>query len=375
MKILRYRYKAYGEDLEFSEVDFKNVNLIVGDTATGKTRLMNTLFNLGKYVATDAYKSGAWDITFIQSGITYHWVLEALGDEAGKPGQIVKETLSVLDNDHKQKIIDRSTEKFLYMSGNLPKLNPRVTSISLLKAEDPIKSINEGFSTIRQRLFFHDALLTLSALEAVPPTLLERFNSNRSLRDLYDTHLGLNATLYVLANRFPNIFDSIREYYKEVFPFVMQSDVRDLSEISKNVDVAAEIPVFCIREKRSKNWIPLQQISSGMQKVLLILTDTLTLPEGAIYIIDEYENSLGISAIDFLPDLILNLEQGIQFFITSHHPWLINKMPVSNWCMLHRKGIHVSINYGEELESRFSKSRQQAFIQLINDPFYKGGVK
>ena len=143
MKILRYRYEAHGGDLKFSEVEFKNVNLIVGDTATGKTRLMNTLFNLGKYVATDAYKSGTWDITFIQSGITYHWVLESLDDEVGKPGQIVKETLSILDDDRKQIIIDRSTEEFLYISDNLPKLNPRANSISLLKAEDPIKSINE----------------------------------------------------------------------------------------------------------------------------------------------------------------------------------------------------------------------------------------
>ncbi len=37
-----------------------------------------------------------------------------------------------------------------------------------------------------------------------------------------------------------------------------------------------------------------------MQKVLLILTDVFILPEGGVYIIDEYENSLGLNAIDFL---------------------------------------------------------------------------
>lgn len=116
-------------------------------------------------------------------------------------------------------------------------------------------------------------------------------------------------------------------------------------------------------------------ISSGMKKVLLILTDLHILPEGGVYIIDEYENSLGLGAIDFFPQFILTFEKDVQFIVTSHHPYLINEIPPSSWYVFHRKGQHVSIRHGEELAAHFSKSKQQAFIQLINDPLFTKGVE
>ncbi len=89
--------------------------------------------------------------------------------------------------------------------------------------------------------------------------------------------------------------------------------------------------------------------------------------------IDEYENSLGVNAIDFLPSMLLEYKSNEQFFITSHHPYLINQMPISSWYVLHREGAIVEIKFGEELEKRYGKSKQQAFIQLMNDSFYNTG--
>ncbi len=86
--------------------------------------------------------------------------------------------------------------------------------------------------------------------------------------------------------------------------------------------------------------------------------------------IDEYENSLGINAIDFLPQFILDNGKDIQFFITTHHPYLINQMPIKDWLVFHREGSTVKNKSGIELEGLYGKSKQQAFVQLINDPFY-----
>jgi len=130
------------------------------------------------------------------------------------------------------------------------------------------------------------------------------------------------------------------------------------------------MPIFYVKESGVKNHIYLPNLSSGMLKVLLIVTDILTLPDDAIYIIDEYENSLGENAIDFLPALLLEQQGNKQFLITSHHPYLINKIPVSNWYVLCRTGAKVEIKYGKELEKRYGRSSQKSFIQLINDPFF-----
>ncbi len=111
-----------------------------------------------------------------------------------------------------------------------------------------------------------------------------------------------------------------------------------------------------------------------MQKVLLILTDIYTLPNGSIYLIDEYENSLGVSAIDFFPSFLTDLERDIQFIITSHHPYLINNIPVQNWLVFHRDGSQVQVRYGEENIKAYGESKQTRFLKLLNDPFYSRDI-
>jgi len=131
----------------------------------------------------------------------------------------------------------------------------------------------------------------------------------------------------------------------------------------------------CIKERNIKEYITSDQMSSGMQKVLLLLLDSFLIPEGGIFLIDEYENSLGLSAIDFLPDFLTETDLNNQFFITSHHPYIINNIPIENWLVFHRKGLQVKIKSGTELKEKFGKSKQKYFLQLVNDSFYKEGIE
>jgi predicted ATPase len=112
-----------------------------------------------------------------------------------------------------------------------------------------------------------------------------------------------------------------------------------------------------------------------MQKVFLLILDTILLQDSGILFIDEYENSLGISAINFFPDLIESTSQNCQFIITSHHPYIINRIPIESWKVFHRDGINVHITDGGNLKEKYSKSRQDHFVQLINDPLYNGGIQ
>ena len=76
-----------------------------------------------------------------------------------------------------------------------------------------------------------------------------------------------------------------------------------------------------------------------MQKVFLLILDTILLQDAGILFIDEYENSLGISTINFFPDLIESTNQKCQFIITSHHPYIINRIPIESWKVFHRDGM------------------------------------
>ena len=112
-----------------------------------------------------------------------------------------------------------------------------------------------------------------------------------------------------------------------------------------------------------------------MQKVLLILVDLCTLPNGATYLIDEYENSLGINSIDFFPDFLTEFKTDAQIIITSHHPYIINNVEPHNWIVFNRKGSKVKMKYGKEIAEKMGKSRQKYFVQLMNDPFYIEGIE
>ena len=77
MKILEYHCQDLdGQGWDFDRVKFGNINLLVGDTATGKTRLLNTIFNLGRFVTAKEFKNGRWEIVFEHRGITYTWNLQ-----------------------------------------------------------------------------------------------------------------------------------------------------------------------------------------------------------------------------------------------------------------------------------------------------------
>jgi predicted ATPase len=176
----------------------------------------------------------------------------------------------------------------------------------------------------------------------------------------------------VLHSVFPKTFAEIAQQFREIFPFVSEIGIRKLSDLSPET-IDDDRQVIAIREKGIRSWIHLEGLSSGMLKVLLILTDLRLMPSGGIYMIDEYENSLGVNAIDFLPDIMLEMTDRIQFLLISHHPYLINRIPIKDWYIFGRQGAHVQIRFGEELVSRYGASKQQAFVQLINDPFYLEG--
>ena len=170
--------------------------------------------------------------------------------------------------------------------------------------------------------------------------------------------------MFLLEKKFPELYKLAVETFEQVFPSIKECEV--------GIRPPGQVPVFLIKEMKVNRKIPVLELSSGMQKVLLIIADILTLPKGSIYIIDEYENSLGINAIDFLPGFLATHGIDIQFLVTTHHPYLINSMPIKTWRVFHRNGSKVSIKDGAEFEEKYGKSKQKAFVQLINDPFYTG---
>lgn len=376
MKILSLQYGDYNGRWDFSKIELTNVNLFVGESGSGKTRLLNIIFNISRKARTDKGNlTGHWHMLIEHKKINYLWEYEGkinAQNELVIKREIIKQTKPA---ESEEILIDRDEDKFIFLGQALPKLSKTSTSVFILKEDSIIAPIYEAFGHVLRRNFFSDELERAAALEGINANLINTLDNRKDLSSLHGQELSLGMRMYILKKYFPEKYKVTIDYYKSIFPFILACDVKDLSEIKKDISIPGRLPVFVITEREVKEPIPLDQMSSGMQKVLLILVDVLTLPEGSLYLIDEYENSLGINAINFLPSFLTNYGGNNQFIITSHHPYLINAIPVKNWFVFHRIGSTVKIKYGKDIEELYGKSKQKAFVKLINDPFYTEGIE
>jgi predicted ATPase len=374
MWITSYKIEETSEiaSWRFEEVHFGRINLIVGLTGSGKSRFINTIYNLAKYVTLDEFKKGYWAIELIIGEVKYRWEVRTV--EIDGQQLVVYEKLTSIDKEEAAAdLIVREDEKFEYKGTNLPKLSRNSTGVYLLREEDEIQRIYQGFQKILKREFYGDELRQNCNYGSIPDSILKKMEKKRNLDVIFQSKLDLNAKLFLLERHFNDIYLQIVDRFKSVFPSIETCSVSELSSVIKHVSSARSTPVFTIKEKRVDKVLGLQDLSSGMQKVLLLITDIYTVPDGGIYLIDEYENSLGVNAINFFPSFMQETSQANQFIITSHHPYLINNIPVKEWYVFHREGSDVKVKYGAELEERFGKSKQQAFVKLINDSFFLEG--
>lgn len=376
MKILSYEAGGASEnEIHFSKMKFGKLNLIVGNSGAGKTRLLNTIFN-GALLVTqkDKFYIGFWDVTLEHNSVKYRWILETgKDDDEGEP-KIIKESILSYDGEKETILVNRSLDSFEFNGNELPKLSHKESSIALLQDEELIKPIYEALSSIMRRNFSGADLEQETSFQSLPQSVLKKIKKTKSLKDLFHSNLNLSCKLYILSEVFKETYDKVCAEFIATFPFVSEAKLLEADRFGFHYP--GIVPVFALKEKFNNKWIPLNEFSSGMKKVLLILSDIFILPEeGCVYLIDEYENSLGVNAINFFPSVLFEAASKSQFIITSHHPYIIGNVPVKDWIILHRKGNAVHVKQGDELEEKFGKSKQKAFIQLINYPFYIEGIE
>ena len=377
MTINEYHLKLEPENgWRFPNAKFERVNLIVGDSGTGKTRFLNTISNFANQATADSIRYlGDWEVVFTVDGKKYRWELTVDSDPANEEKVVSREKLFLEKQVGPELIVTRTKDDFTYRGKTLPRLSRTVTSISLLKDEEEIARINTGFKRVITRRFFTNELSENFAFYSIPPNALDKHVKAKDLDKLLQDKIGFQNKIYLLKEIFPQKYQQLTEFYRQAFPFITEFAFREFSDVQKSMTLPFRTRAFCFKEKNLDSWVPVHDISSGMQKVFLITLDLFLMPDDGIMLIDEYENSLGISAINFFPDLVLGNDFKCQFVISSHHPYIINNIPIENWLVFHRKGVDVSLKSGRDLKPKFGRSKQQYFTQLINDPFYVDGVE
>jgi Fe-S cluster assembly ATPase SufC len=384
MRIEKLYYRNHVTGWELAPMEFGDVNLLVGVSGVGKTKILEVILALKEIIFgidwQKQFLNGVeWDITFYTApDQKYRW--------SGKsnPVNYYDHTIDEFGEDTYSSTgnLPRLKVEKIYLNGNciahredgiikfeskdMPKLSPSESLIKIFQAEDKIIPIVNGFrlvvvSQTQNPEKWTDSIYTHHEIH------------DMSLSDIRRTNNTLVDRLGLLWINKREMFNRIKSNFIEIFPQI--EDLKILIEQIKFEPSVKTRPIFSLelKEVSVDRWITQWNLSMGMLKTLAHIVEIHLLAEGSILLIDEFENSLGVNCIDVVTEL-LNDRKDIQFIITSHHPYIINKIPMQYWKIITRKGSVVTATNATDYEE-LSGSKHKVFTQLINLPDYTEGIQ
>ncbi|RWX44451.1 AAA domain-containing protein, putative AbiEii toxin, Type IV TA system [Candidatus Electrothrix aarhusensis] len=379
MRIKKISYTDKTTGWELKSVSFNQLTLLVGASGVGKTRILNSILDLKRIAAGDSLIGVKWHIEFLSSsGTQYTWegefensgvstIRSLLGDLDIGGASILSE-LVYREN---ELIVERNNSDIIFNKIKTVRLSADQSVLHLLREEEQIK---EAASEFKKIIFYnterHDFYRHFRSLKSLD----EKINRYDDIEEVRNLSLSLTEKLYFVYKRKRQLFDDIASSFIDIFPHVEDVQVVSiLTEIPmKNAPEAILIQIQ-IKEKYASDWIDEYGISSGMLKTLVYIAQLQLCADSSLILIDEFENSLGINCIDELTSSIVSAERGLQFIITSHHPYIINNIKHTDWKIVTRKGGAVIAHDASAFN--FDKSKHKAFTQLINLDLYSEGVE
>ena len=373
MKIQSFKFSNNKENWHIEEVKFEDLNLLVGGSGVGKTRILKALDLIcdvakGRNLNLDDLE---WSINFSHLGQNYSWELESssikneeilLNVNESKKTEIVYEKLVRYDDNSELEILLRSGLDSKFNNEKLPKLKRTESAITLLSEEDLIIPVRQAFKQLifnfetSQRVMFRIDSDTITTTE----NFLNAINTPSFFKYVFASVPAIIKAFY-LQKFFPDVFNEIKEYYIDIFSEV--NNFRVSSERDSDVDFLLS---FEIQENGLEDWIPQERISSGMFRTLIFLIEVITAPEESVILIDEFENSLGINCMGELTDFILDKSPDVQFILTSHHPYIINNIPWDTWQIVSKYGNKVRVRKSLNIPELNTASSLDKFTQLVN---------
>jgi ABC-type lipoprotein export system ATPase subunit len=370
MKIQKFSFSHHRENWHIDEVSFDDFNLLVGPSGVGKTRILvalETIFSVAQ--GTRELDDFEWTINFFHLGKTYSWQLKS--SLVREKGVWKKESPQFEINEEKLVEIIHESEQIeiFYLSsynsklGNqkLPKLRRTESMIILLSEEDSIAPVQQAFKQF--------ILNEVPKNEWVKSVFIPNSDDSESdefipnISEFKNEFLGtpLAIKMFFIQNFYSDFFNEIEENYKNIFPDVNQIRINPEKDSNNEIWLPFEI-----QDANSEEWISQDRMSSGMFRTLMYIVEIMTTPEGSIILIDEFENSLGINCMSEVTDIILDHAAGLQFIITSHHPYIINNIPWQDWQIVSRKGNRIKTKKATEISALNTASSLDKFTQLIN---------
>jgi predicted ATPase len=376
MKIQSFAYKNNFQGWGFDKIDFFDLTLLVGVSGVGKTQILHAIQDLKDIAMGKAIYGIEWDIFLTtKNGDNYRWQgqFEKISLENENKFSLVETLFSnefikpnikteyIYINHNKKPTFERKNKQIIFNDNKMPKLSLNESCVHLFREEEIINPLYEGFKQIVSR----DHTQRESSGTIINS---ESENIYKDLDSIKESELEAADKLKAVYQAVPKVFKQIKSNFIDVFP-----QIEDLKlEIVKLKGFQFAQSYFFFKEKNVPIWIPLHRMSAGMLRTLLHISELFLCQDGSIILIDDFENSLGVNCIDVLTEDLVFENKRIQFIVTSHHPYIINKIPYEYWKIVTRRGGKI-VTYDAKTFD-LGDSRQERFMNLINLPQYRQGL-
>jgi predicted ATPase len=392
MPILSFSYQSDIYGWKLNEVSLEDFNLLVGISGVGKTNILRTIEMIrtaGTHETGSYYANGSeWVINFEVDGDAYDWSAEVsisapAAFSAPRQNGVTKMMMSAdlpyftyerLTKNGKELVTRNETGAIRFAGEDYLRLRNTESVISLLSNEPLIAPVFHFFNQITfsdsiryaadaQELISEVEILSIQKAEEVK----EYYKEFEQLQQLRGVPLLLK--MYLLQENFPLKFERLKDQYCEIFPTVTEIAIAKFEEmapaaLSVHSNLNGSLALG-IKEKGVKNWILGHLLSRGMLRTLIHLFELEMMPSGSIVLVDEFEDGLGINCLDAVTEIFLShLDK--QFILTSHHPYIISKIPLKYWKLVSRKGATVTVKNADSVYGLDSHSLLSGFVQLTN---------
>jgi energy-coupling factor transporter ATP-binding protein EcfA2 len=333
-----------GDEIEFevSKIDLGNFNLFIGNNAQGKTRIFkvfdfvkNLLTGQGRQISTSF--NAKFNFEILSSKESVHYTLKVT---PGTEGNSYVEEISRGD----LQLLSTGTKKILLNE----KTNQTVDNFFVPQNLPAISAINDKqFNTIKLIREFFLRMLFINSSK-----VNEVINDPASF-SLNSLGTNLVSVLNNWSQKYPEIYEEVKEDFKRCFPFIM--DVKFIKR--PLLGRLGLIDLLAINEEGVSKEIEQLAWSDGMWRMLCLICLPKTQYEfdkhlypPSLICIDEIENGLDFNTLQYITDYLRTYSENIQIIVSSHSPLMGKFIHPKDWQIVKRKGSKIRATKPSEIE-------------------------